>query len=234
MKTDVLRRSIALALLCSVAACEGGRLGARETGALGGTAVGAGIGAIIGQQTGHAGGGVAIGSVVGALAGGLIGNEVEKENVRMDQASRRIDQNQARLDENQRLIDELRNKGVDVRETSRGIVVNLPDVLFAFDSYELAGSSRRDIEEIAAMIERGDATRKISVEGHTDTIGGDAYNLRLSERRAESVAQALESRGVSSRRIRTRGFGKHEPVASNSTEAGRSKNRRVEVILENN
>ena len=81
--------------------------------------------------------------------------------------------------------------------------------------------------------------RRVSIEGHTDSIGSEDYNLKLSQRRADSVASELESEGISSSRVHTRGFGKKYPIAPNQNSdggdnpAGRAKNRRVEVIIEN-
>src|SRR5690606_25265305 len=124
---------------------------------------GAGLGAIIGSQTGDAGAGVAIGSAIGALGGGLIGNEIDVAEAHLDESERRIRQNESIIEQNQRLIDEFKRQGADVRETRRGVVVNLPDVLFEFDSSRLTSKARGTIREIAEVL-RDVGERRIAVE----------------------------------------------------------------------
>ena len=134
----------------------------------------------------------------------------------------------------------MRGQDLDARYTERGVVVNFPDVLFEFNKSTLTGDARTKVRDIADVLdEQRVRNRQISVEGHTDSIGGEGYNQRLSERRAVAVASALEKEGVSASRIHTRGFGKKYPIAPNKNSdgsdnpAGRAKNRRVEVIIEN-
>lgn len=215
-----------------LAGCEGERLGAREKGALAGGALGAGLGAIVGNQFGSPGAGVAIGAGFGALTGGLIGNEIQGQEAALSERDARLSAQERQLEENRRLIAALRGKGADVRATDRGVVVNLPDVLFEFNSARLTGDSLRTIREIADVAHTA-ADRRISVEGHTDSIGSIAYNKRLSVDRARSVADELVASGVPSRGLLVRGLGESEPIASNATAAGRARNRRVEVIIEN-
>ena len=221
---------LASALLFS--ACQNNSIGATEVGALGGAAAGAGLGAIIGSQTGRAGAGVAIGSAVGALGGALVGGQVDRTDRRIDERERRIDQQQRQIEENRRLLEELRERGIDVRNSDRGVVVNLPDVLFEFGKSELTGGARNTVREIANVLLRA-PSRQLSVEGHTDSVGTIDYNYRLSDARAQGVASELERNGVPSRSITTRALGETEPLATNKTEAGRRRNRRVEVIIEN-
>jgi len=142
------------------------------------------------------------------------------------------------LARNQELLDELRRRHLDVRETSRGVVVNLPDVLFEFGRADMTRDAKRTVRDIADVLHRSAHGRQVSIEGHTDAIGSQAYNQRLSQLRAESVADALVSAGVHRRRLHARGFGKSRPVAPNTVHGrddprGRAKNRRVEVIIEN-
>src|SRR5690606_16190746 len=132
-------------------------------------------------------------------------------------------QNESIIEQNQRLIDEFKRQGADVRETRRGVVVNLPDVLFEFDSSRLTSKARGTIREIAEVL-RDVGERRIAVEGHTDAVGTIGYNQRLSEDRARSVANELALHGVSRNRLRTRGFGETDPIASNRTAAGRARN----------
>ena len=233
MRND--HRSIATLSLIAVflSACAAGGPTKRETGALGGAALGALAGAVIGHQTGHAGAGAAIGGALGGVGGAVVGDRIQAGDERLDAQEQELARNRA-------LIEELKRKNLDVRETKRGVVVNLPDVLFEFNKATLTADARRKTGDIADVLNGPKvSSRRVSVEGHTDSIGGDEYNQRLSERRAEAVASALESTGVNSDRVRTRGFGKRYPIAPNTTEggadnpSGRAKNRRVEVIIEN-
>ena len=212
--------------------CESGQFKAREAGALSGAALGAGLGAIIGNQTGSTGAGIAIGSAIGGLSGGLIGNSIDSTNARIDDTDRRLSEQDRQIAENKRLIAELRSQGADARITDRGVVVNLPDVLFEFDSARLTAGAGRTARQIARVVgeQKG---RHIAVEGHTDSLGTAAYNQRLSEARARSVADELVVNGIPRGRIATRGFGESRPIASNNSSDGRQRNRRVEVIIEN-
>jgi len=221
-----------ICVLLLLLGCEGARLNAREGGALAGAGLGAGLGAIIGNQVGNQGAAIAIGSAIGALSGGLIGNEYDAADERLSEADRRLDERDRQLQENRRIIEELRGRGADVRSTARGVVVNLPDVLFEFDSAKLTPASRQTARDIAEAV-RTSPRRLISVEGHTDSIGTVEYNQRLSLARAQSVVAALNSEGISRGRVTPRGFGESNPIAANNTVAGRQRNRRVEVIIEN-
>lgn len=205
----------------------------REEGALGGAAVGAGVGALIGHATGNTAAGAAIGGALGGIGGAVVGDQLQSTDQKLDAREQEIAKNRA-------LIEELKKRNLDVRETSRGVVVNLPDVLFAFNKSDLTGDARAKIRDIAEVLESGRVqNRQVSIEGHTDSIGSDEYNQRLSERRAESVASALDREGVPQSRMQARGFGKKYPIAPNKNSdgsdnpEGRAKNRRVEVIIEN-
>ncbi len=225
-------RRLLFSTILLLAACENYRFGATDVGALGGAAAGAGLGAIIGHQTGHTGGGIAIGSAAGALGGALIGSQIERQDRALENNDRRIAENDKMLAENRKLLEELRHRGIDVRDSDRGIVVNLPDVLFGFNSANLTPHARSTVREIADVINQAPA-RRISVEGHTDSIGTIDYNYRLSDSRARAVRAELEQSNVAPRRITTRALGETEPIASNRTDQGRRRNRRVEVIIEN-
>jgi outer membrane protein OmpA-like peptidoglycan-associated protein len=228
-----MRCSSGLALiLLTCASCQNYSIGATEYGTLGGAAAGAGLGAIIGHQTGNAGVGVAIGSAVGALGGAMVGSQVERTDRAIDERQRRIDAQEQMIAENARLLEELRQKGVDVRDSDRGVVVNLPDILFETGRSELAGSAEHTVREVAEVIKEA-PQRRIAVEGHTDSIGTIEYNYRLSDARARRVADGLEASGIPGRLITTHAFGETTPIASNKTEQGRRRNRRVEVIIEN-
>lgn len=230
----LLRQTFSVAaifLLLVFIGCENTQFRAREKGALAGGALGAGLGAIVGNQVGSSGAGIAIGSAVGALSGAVIGNEIDNQDDRLNASESRLEAQERELQENRRLLQELRANGIDARETSRGVVVNLPDVLFEFDSSRLQSSSRHEIKLIADAIQSASG-RHVAVEGHTDSVGSSSYNHRLSEARARSVAGALVNEGVSRGRFSVKGLGESKPIASNSTSSGRAKNRRVEVIIE--
>jgi len=221
-----------IALSLVVGCAEQGGVSTTGKGVLTGGALGAGLGAIIGHQTGNTGAGIAIGSAAGLLGGGLVGNQVEQGDRKFEERGRAIENQEKILEENRRLIEQLRNRGADVRTTDRGIVVNLPDVLFEFDSARLTNDARRTARDISEVV-AGVPSRSIYVEGHTDSVGTLTYNQKLSEDRAWSVADALAKDGVRRDRLFVKGFGENDPIASNSTEAGRKRNRRVEVIIGN-
>jgi outer membrane protein OmpA-like peptidoglycan-associated protein len=142
----------------------------------------------------------------------------------------RIARNEQRIAENARMIEELRQRGIDVRDSERGVVVNLPDVLFQTGRSQLTSSARETVLEIALVLKRA-PSRHLLVEGHTDSLGDIQYNYNLSLSRAQEVARALSAEGISSTQISTRAYGETTPIASNSTEQGRRRNRRVEVII---
>lgn len=226
-------RFLSVILCCLfLTACENQQIRNREKGALTGGALGAGLGAIIGNQTGSTGAGIAIGSAFGALAGGVVGNELDNQYSDLSERESRLAANQRAIDENRKIIDELKRQGADVRVTERGVVVNLPDVLFEFNKADLKIDALKATRQIADVVKQY-PDRRIAVEGHTDSIGTIQYNQRLSENRAGSVVNELVAQGVSRGRIEARGFGESDPIASNRTEAGRARNRRVEVIVEN-
>lgn len=116
------------------------------------------------------------------------------------------------------------------KETERGLVLTLGDVLFDTAQNGLKPGAARTIQQLAMFME-GHPDRKVLVEGHTDARGSDEYNVQLSERRADAVREALVGRGVPADRIRTVGLGESYPVAGNDTPAGMQTNRRVEIVI---
>jgi outer membrane protein OmpA-like peptidoglycan-associated protein len=116
------------------------------------------------------------------------------------------------------------------KQTERGMVVTLGDVLFDTGQATLKPGAMESINRLATYLSQNPQT-KVLVEGHTDSVGSDDYNISLSERRARAVATELESRGIPDSQIQTLGRGKDMPVASNSTPAGRQQNRRVEIVF---
>jgi outer membrane protein OmpA-like peptidoglycan-associated protein len=108
-------------------------------------------------------------------------------------------------------------------------ISELPGANFDFNKATLKPEGKAKLDEAAALMSKYPDLR-VSVEGHTDSIGSDAYNQKLSERRAQSAVDYLTGKGVAASRLSARGFGKTRPVADNKTDAGRAKNRRVELI----
>ena len=128
-----------------------------------------------------------------------------------------------------RLLAQL-NQVLQTRDSARGLIVNMPDVLFDTGQYSLKPAARERLARISGIV-LAYPDLKLEIEGHTDSIGGDAYNQRLSEKRAASVRDYLVNSRVSINNTVARGLGKSEPVADNKTGAGRKLNRRVEMIV---
>jgi len=135
----------------------------------------------------------------------------------------------ARLQARDMEVERLRRE-LQAVSTDRGMVITLGDVLFSTGSAELQPGAMSTIERLAAfMIEY--PTKTVVVEGYTDNVGTEIFNLGLSERRAASVQVALINAGVDPLRITTVGYGEAKPVASNGTAEGRQRNRRVEIVI---
>jgi outer membrane protein OmpA-like peptidoglycan-associated protein len=119
------------------------------------------------------------------------------------------------------------------QETDLQVKVDLPaDVLFDFDKADVRSDAAAALSRLATVI-RAYPTGRVEIEGHTDSKGDDAYNQRLSERRAESVKRWLvEREGIAMDRLATHGAGESQPLADNATDAGRQRNRRVEVVIQ--
>jgi len=122
------------------------------------------------------------------------------------------------------------NTILQTRDTARGLIVNMSDVLFDTGQYSLKPGAREKLAKVAGII-LGHPGLKIAVEGHTDSVGGDAYNLKLSQNRANSVRAYLVSQSIDPAAVTATGFGKTMPVADNKTAAGRQANRRVELVV---
>jgi len=118
------------------------------------------------------------------------------------------------------------------KQTERGIVLTIGDVLFATGKADLSSDALRSVDKLSDFLQKY-PNRNVLIEGHTDSVGSEEYNLTLSERRADSVKESLTSRRIPEGRIATKGYGKKYPVASNDTAAGKQQNRRVEVIILN-
>ena len=153
----------------------------------------------------------------------------EADRARDDADAARIEADDARreTEDLQREIDEL-----NAKETDRGLVVTLGDLLFETGKSDLRAGTANNLEKLAAFLTRYE-DRQVSIEGHTDNVGSDDSNFRLSERRAAAVQSYLLDQGIPKSRISVVGKGEGEPVAGNDSASGRQMNRRVEVIINN-
>jgi outer membrane protein OmpA-like peptidoglycan-associated protein len=122
------------------------------------------------------------------------------------------------------------NSILQTRDSARGLIVNMSDVLFDTGSYTLKPGAREKLAKISGIV-LAHPGLSLQIEGHTDSVGTDEFNQQLSERRADSVRDFLAEQGVAPSSITARGFGKTQPVASNDTSEGRQRNRRVELVV---
>jgi outer membrane protein OmpA-like peptidoglycan-associated protein len=156
--------------------------------------------------------------------------QAQSAQAQLDQARQSAAQSE---EEKAQLREQLRqqlNVILETRETARGLIVNMSDVLFDTGKYTLKPGAREKLAKIGGIV-LAHPGLKLQIEGHTDSIGSDEYNQRLSEDRANSVRDYLVSQGVSPDAVTARGFGKTQPVTDNSTAAGRQQNRRVELVV---
>jgi outer membrane protein OmpA-like peptidoglycan-associated protein len=175
-------------------------------GALAGGVGGALLGALIGGNTG-----ALVGAGVGSIAGGAIGGYQDRQERELRKATA--------------------GTGIEVEREGDDIKLTMPDrISFDFNSAMVKPEMRKQLEEVARILNAYPST-VIGVFGHTDNVGSAQVNQRLSEQRAESVVESLESFGVARARMQPRGFGYNQPIASNDTEEGRAQNRRVEIRI---
>ena len=204
-----MNKIIAVVLCVSIAFLMGcGASNALKGGAIG-TGAGGAVGGIIGHQFGNTALGAIIGAAIGGTAGGLIGRHMDKQAEEM-----RKDIKDARIE-----------------RIGEGIKITFDSgILFDFDSSELQPEAKTNIESLVEILNKYPDTN-IFIEGDTDNKGTEEYNKKLSERRAQAVADYQKSLGIAGSRISTVGLGELNPVASNETAYGRSQNRRVEVAI---
>src|SRR6185369_8754416 len=119
---------------------------------------------------------------------------------------------------------------LETRDTARGLIVNMSDVLFDTGQYTLRPGAREKLAKVTGVFLSHPGLR-LEIEGHTDSVGGDDYNQKLSENRAKAVRDYMVQQGISASTIVVKGFGKTKPVASNDNAAGRQRNRRVELVV---
>ena len=156
--------------------------------------------------------------------------EAERARLAAEEANRlrqRAEDDKAAL--RSQLLQQL-NLILETRDTARGLIVNLSDVLFDFGQYTLRPGARERLAKVSGIV-LAHPGLKLEAEGHTDSVGSDEYNERLSDNRAASVRDYLVQQGVSMNNIVARGFGESAPVASNDSPAGRQQNRRVELVV---
>ncbi len=179
--------------------------------------IGAGIGALAGGVAGALIGGgdwrkrALIGAGVGALAGGGIGYYMDQQEAKLRQR--------------------LQNTGVSVTRVGNDIILNMPgNVTFASGSADINASFYEVLNSVGLVLEEYDKSL-VDVYGHTDSDGSAEFNQQLSERRAQSVAAYLQTRGILRDRFFIRGLGESQPIASNATAEGKAQNRRVEIRI---
>jgi outer membrane protein OmpA-like peptidoglycan-associated protein len=153
----------------------------------------------------------------------------DSDRLRQDAERQRHEAEEAREQLRQQLLTQF-NTILQTRDTARGLIVNMSDVLFDTAQYSLKPGAREKLAKVAGII-LGHPGLRIAVEGHTDSVGGDEYNVKLSENRANSVRAYLVSQSIDPAAVTSKGFGKTLPVADNSTAAGRQMNRRVELVV---
>ena len=153
----------------------------------------------------------------------------EAEQSRLRAAAEAAKAEKAKADADQ-LLKEL--SGLNAQQTERGLVLTMGDVLFAFGQSTLLSGGIRNVERVADFLQKN-PTRNILIEGYTDSVGSDDFNLTLSRKRADAVKGQLVANGISPDRITTKGYGKQFPVAGNDSAGGRQLNRRVEVLILN-
>jgi OOP family OmpA-OmpF porin len=153
--------------------------------------------------------------------------EAEQSRLSALAEAAKAEQARAEMDQLSRELSDLKAK-----QTERGIVLTMGDVLFEFGKSELSSVAIRNVDKLADFLKQHPA-RNLLIEGHTDSVGSDEFNLALSEKRANAVRDQLVGKGIAAERITPMGYGKKYPVANNDTPAGRQQNRRVEVVILN-
>lgn len=153
--------------------------------------------------------------------------EAEQARLRATAEAERAEKTKAETDQLLKEFSELK-----AQQTERGVVLTMGDVLFAFGKSTLLTGAIRNVEKVADFLQKN-PTRNILIEGYTDSVGSDDFNLTLSRKRADEVKEQLVANGISPDRITTKGYGKQFPVADNDSAGGRQLNRRVEVLILN-
>lgn len=207
LKISVLGLAFAIGVSTLFSACNS--LTNTQKGAGIGAAAGGTIGALIGKKAGNTAVGAIIGGAIGGTAGAFIGRNMDKQAKEIENSI----------------------PGAEVIPAGEGIIVKFDSgLLFEFGKASLSSAAKQNIDNLAASLNKYPNT-DILIVGHTDAVGSDAVNDKLSLERANSVSSYAASKGVSNGRLRTSGKGKNEPIASNDTDNGRAQNRRVEIVI---
>jgi outer membrane protein OmpA-like peptidoglycan-associated protein len=207
MKTLSKISLILISIIIILSGCKS--MNKTQKGAAIGTAGGAAAGAVIGRASGNTAMGAIIGAAVGGVTGAVIGRKMDKQAEEIEKEV----------------------PGAQVERVGEGIVVEFNDkVLFGVDKSDLSSAAESNLNELKDVLTKYPDTN-IEIQGHTDSDGTDSYNNTLSNRRASSVASYLREKGVPSGRIVTKGFGETAPKYSNTSEDGKSQNRRVEFLI---
>jgi outer membrane protein OmpA-like peptidoglycan-associated protein len=178
-----------------------------------GAAIGAGAGGTVGAFIGKAAGNTALGAIIGGAVGGTAGAFIGRN---MDRQAAEIKQTVP---------------GATVIREGEGILVKFDSgILFDTDKSDLKPAAQTNLQNLANSLQKN-ANTNILIVGHTDDTGSDSHNMDLSVRRAESVKSYIVADNVSASRLTTSGKGEAEPIADNTTTAGRSQNRRVEIVI---
>lgn len=212
-----MKKFVVLALSAAVllTGCEAyNNTNKAQRGAVVGAAGGALLGAILGNNVGSGQNselGAVLGTVVGGAAGAVIGNQMDKQAKKIEEEI----------------------PGADVKRVDEGIVVTFDEnsgVYFDTAKHNINDKSRQTLDKLAAILKEYPDTN-VLVAGHTDSQGQDAYNMGLSQRRAQAVTNYFTSKGLAAKRFTTKWYGEKNPIASNDTAEGRAKNRRVNVVI---
>lgn len=179
-------------------------------GGAAGAAVGGVVGGIIGSKSGKTAEGAIIGAAVGGTAGAIIGDVMDKQA---------------------KELEEDLGQSAEVERVGEGIHITFNSgLLFDFNSFALTAQTKQNLSEMAQTLKKYPDT-DILVEGHTDSKGSEEYNMNLSVKRAQAVADYLTGLGVPKSRFTIKGYGEMNPVATNETDEGRQQNRRVEMAI---
>ncbi|UCG88441.1 MAG: OmpA family protein [Gemmatimonadota bacterium] len=204
-----MKRLATIAVLAIFLAVQAGCATKAQTGAAVGAGAGAAAGAAIGAAAGNTAAGAIFGAVIGGAAGAIIGNYMDRQ-----------------AEEIERDIE-----GARVERIGEGIKITFASgILFDVDKSDLKWEAQQNLTKLAGILNKYDDTN-ILIEGHTDSDGAEQYNLELSNRRAQSVANHLSGLNVNPTRFTMMGYGEMQPIASNETAAGKAQNRRVEVAI---
>ena len=198
---------IVVALLFGIYGCS--EWSRTKKGAAIGTAAGAAVGAVIGKRTGNTAVGAIIGAAVGGAAGAYIGNYMDKQ-----------------AEESERDLE-----GATVERVGEGIKITFDSgILFDVNKASLRSVAMTNLDKLAVILNKYSDT-DVLIEGHTDSTGPEEYNLDLSRKRSQSVANHIASQQVDATRFTIMGYGESQPIATNESSEGRQQNRRVELAI---